>query len=191
MNLPNKITLTRILLVPLMMFFYLADFIPYGKIIATILFILGAYTDHLDGFIARKHNLITDLGKFLDPVADKMLTTISLILISVDGTVPAPFGVIVLSIFIARDLVISALRQISATKGTVIAADIWGKYKTFTQCVGLPILMFYSALLSLNVSNVVLLSVFMWIGYTVLGISTLLTIISGVNYVVKNKKALK
>ena len=83
MNLPNKLTLLRIILIPFMMFFYLADFIPYGigKIVAIVIFILASLTDLLDGKIARKYNLVTDLGKFLDPIADKLLTATAFLLI--------------------------------------------------------------------------------------------------------------
>ena len=102
MNLPNKLTLLRIILIPFMMFFYLADFIPYGigKIVAIAIFILASLTDLLDGKIARKYNLVTDLGKFLDPIADKLLTATALLLILADGTIPAPWGVIIVAIII-------------------------------------------------------------------------------------------
>ena len=98
MNLPNKLTFLRIFLVPLLMFFYLATFIPYGKVIAVVIFIGAAITDHFDGKLARKHGLVTDLGKLLDPLADKMLYTCAFFLIIADGTVASPWGVIALSI---------------------------------------------------------------------------------------------
>ena len=85
MNLPNKLSLTRLIIAPIMIFFYLANFIPYGKFIACGLFIIGAITDFLDGKIARKYNLITNLGKFLDPIADKLLVTSALVLVACDA----------------------------------------------------------------------------------------------------------
>ena len=102
MNLPNKLSVLRICLIPFVMFFYLADFIPYGigKIAAIVIFIAAALTDMLDGKIARKHNLVTNLGKFLDPIADKILTAAVFFLIIADGTLPAPWGVIIVSIII-------------------------------------------------------------------------------------------
>ena len=187
MNLPNKLSLIRIIIVPLMMFFYLADFIPYGKLVATALFIFGAITDFLDGYIARKHNLVTDLGKFLDPIADKMLVTSSLILICCDGTIPTPYGAIVLALFVGRDLIINMLRQIALTKGVVIAADKIGKYKTFAQDLALPVLMCYSGLLIFE-STSLFMTIFMWIGYGLIILSTILTVVSMVAYLVKNRK---
>ena len=193
MNLPNKLSLTRMIIVPIMMFFYLANFVPYGKFIATGLFILGAITDFLDGKIARKYNLVTDLGKFLDPIADKMLVTCALILICCDGTVPAPFGAIALAIFVGRDLAINMLRQVASTQGVVIAADKLGKYKTFAQDVAIPVLMCYAGFLTLaSVNNLFLptstfMIVFGWIGFGLLIVSTLLTVVSLLYYLIKNR----
>ena len=133
MNLPNKLSLTRLIITPIMMFFYLASFIPFGKIVALVLFILGAITDFLDGHIARKYNMVTNLGKFLDPIADKLLVTTALILVACDGTIIAPFGAIALAIFVGRDLTVDMLRQVAGAKGVVIAADKLGKYKTFSH----------------------------------------------------------
>ncbi|MGN1212510.1 MAG: CDP-diacylglycerol--glycerol-3-phosphate 3-phosphatidyltransferase [Christensenellales bacterium] len=193
MNLPNKLSLTRMIIVPIMMFFYLADFVPYGKFIATGLFIIGAITDFLDGKIARKYNLVTDLGKFLDPIADKMLVTCALILICCDGTVPAPFGAISLAIIIGRDLAINMLRQVASTKGVVIAADKIGKYKTFAQDVALPVLMCFAGFKMLASVNGVFeatstfMTIFAWVGYALLILCVLLTIISLIAYMIKNK----
>lgn len=188
MNLPNKLSLTRMIIVPIMMFFYLAEFVPYGKFIATGLFIIGAITDFLDGKIARKYNLVTDLGKFLDPIADKMLVTCALILVCCDGTVPAPYGVITLAIIIGRDLAVNMLRQIASTKGIVIAADKSGKYKTFAQDLAIPVLMCYTALavLGIEVTSTFMI-VFFWIGFGLLILSVLLTIISLFDYLIKNR----
>lgn len=187
MNLPNKLSLTRIILVPVMMFLYLAQFVPYGKFIATGVFVLAAFTDFLDGYIARKYNLVTDMGKFLDAIADKMLVTCALILICCDATIPAPYGAIVLSIFIVRDLAVNMLRLIAANKNVVIAADKLGKYKTFTQDIALPMLMVFAGLKLIEGINETFMTVFMWIGYGILIASTVLSIVSLVHYMIKNK----
>ena len=166
----------KLSIVPLMMFFYLADFIPYGKLVATALFIFGAITDFLDGYIARKHNLVTDLGKFLDPIADKMLVTSSLILICCDGTIPTPYGAIVLALFVGRDLIINMLRQIASTKGVVIAAGWSGKVKTASTMIGLCALMAFPTI--------------SWLAWVVMAVIVLTTVYSGVEYFIQNWKCL-
>ncbi len=194
MNLPNKLTVLRMILIPFMIFFYLANFIPYGigKLVALAIFIIASITDTLDGNIARSKNLVTNFGKFLDPIADKMLTTSLLLLLVADGTIVNPYGVIIAIIIIAREFMVSGIRLMAATKGTVLAADIWGKAKTVVQMVALPIAAVYSYLLTCGF-NVVgwLVTTFMWASYISLGVATLLTIISGVNYLVKNRGCLK
>lgn len=193
MNLPNKLTVLRMVLIPFMMFFYLATFIPHGigKIVALVIFVVAALTDLLDGKIARKHNLVTNLGKFLDPIADKILTAAALFMLMADGTIPAPWGVIVVTIIIAREFMVSALRLIAASKGTVLAADIWGKAKTMVQMIALPILLLVPFLIELgNVANWLILTVKI-VGWVALGAATVLTVVSGTNYLVKNRKCFK
>ncbi len=194
MNLPNKLTVLRIIMIPFTMFFYFANFIPYGigKIVALVLFILAALTDLLDGKIARKHNLVTNLGKFLDPIADKMLTSAILFMIIADGTIANPWGAIIVTIIISREFMVSALRLLSASKGVVLAADIWGKAKTMVQMIALPICIFLSfiATESLNIASGFILAVEI-IAYISLGIATVLTVVSGINYIVKNKDCFK
>lgn len=192
MNLPNKLTVMRMVLIPFMMFFYLASFIPFGigKILALVIFVVAALTDLLDGKIARKYNLVTNLGKFLDPIADKILTAATLFMLMADGTIPAPWGVIVVTIIIAREFMVSALRLIAASKGVVLAADIWGKAKTMVQMIALPILMLVPFLVALNVVAWVVLTVAI-IGWIALGAATVLTIVSGTNYLVKNRSCFK
>ena len=187
MNIPNRLSLTRLLIVPVMMFFYLASFVPYGKFVALGLFIIGAITDFLDGKIARKYNMVTNLGKFLDPIADKLLVNCALILVAVDGTIKAPFGAIALAIFVGRDLVIDMLRQVASARGVVIAADKLGKYKTFSQDIALPLLFLYSAFVTLAVDATVI-AVFMWVAYGFLILATILTIVSLINYLIKNRQ---
>lgn len=194
MNLPNKLTLMRIILIPFMMFFYLADFIPHGigKILALVIFIVAALTDLLDGKIARKYNLVTNFGKFLDPIADKILTSAVLFMIIVDGTIPAPWGVIIVTIIISREFMVSALRLIAASKGTVLAADIWGKAKTMVQMIALPVCMLLAYFLTcgFDIVNWFIITLKV-LSYVSLGLATVLTVISGVNYIVKNKDCFK
>ena len=194
MNLPNKLSVLRICLIPFVMFFYLANFIPFGigKIIAIVIFIAAALTDMLDGKIARKHNLVTNLGKFLDPIADKILTAAVFFLILADGTLPAPYGVIIVTIIIAREFMVSALRQLAATKGIVLAADIWGKAKTMVQMIALPMCMLlpYLYTCGLSIPGWLILTAQI-IAFTLIGVATLLTIVSGANYLIKNKQCFK
>ena len=193
MNLPNKLTIMRMVLIPFMMFFYLAEFIPHGigKIVALVIFVVAALTDLLDGKIARKYNLVTNLGKFLDPIADKILTATALFLLLADGTIPAPWGVIIVTIIIAREFMVSALRLIAASQGTVLAADIWGKAKTMVQMIAIPILLLVPFLVELGgVAGWLILTVKI-IGWTALGAATVLTIVSGANYLIKNKHCFK
>lgn len=193
MSLPNKLTMLRIILIPFMMFFYLADFIPYGigKIIAIAIFIIASLTDLLDGKIARKRNLVTDLGKFLDPIADKLLTATAFLLIMADGTIPAPWGVIVVAIIIAREYTVSALRQIAATKGIVLAADMWGKIKTVVQMIALPVSMLVAYLKVCGFASTTVVLVLAIISYVLIGFATLLTVMSGIHYLVKNRECFK
>ena len=191
MNLPNRITLVRIFLIPIMVFLYLASFIPYGKLIALAVFILAACTDFLDGMIARKYGLVTNLGKFLDPIADKLLTASALLLVVCDMTLPPPYGVIVAIIILGRELIISAYRQVAATKNFVMAADKWGKVKTIFQDIALPALMVLSLIYQYSWFSQTFVFVFEIICYSLIGIATLLTIISGCNYIIKNFNVLK
>ena len=192
MNLPNKLTVLRMVLIPFVMFFYLASFIPFGigKIVALVIFIVAALTDLLDGKIARKYNLVTNFGKFLDPIADKLLTSAVLFMLMADGTIPAPWGVIVVTIIIAREFMVSALRLMAATKGTVLAADIWGKAKTMVQMIAIPVCMLIPFLCEVGAVCWLIKTVAI-IGWVAIGIATVLTIVSGVNYLVKNKDCFK
>lgn len=158
MNLPTKITFSRIIATVIMLVTLFVLWIvqptitPIGNTPLTpvylalfVFFVLASYTDHLDGKIARKYNMITDLGKFLDPIADKMLVNSMIIFLSIPGALYAgqiafPFWCAI--ILIVRDLIVDALRQMAATKGVVIAANIWGKLKTVLEmvCIGVILL---------------------------------------------------
>ena len=133
MNLPNKLTLVRMILVPVFLLFISVESIPYGFTLATVVFAIAAYTDHLDGKIARRDNLITNFGKFMDPLADKLLVTSALIAL-VDYNL---IGAWIVVVIIAREFAVSGLRTIAASEGVVIAASMWGKIKTTTQIIAI------------------------------------------------------
>ena len=216
MNLPNKITLTRLLLIPIFVFFYLASFIPYGKLVAVIVFAAACFTDFLDGKIARKYNLVTDLGKFLDAIADKILVMSGLLLLvavpvepniglSAVGEVsklaepaifPTYIGVVAAIVILAREFIVSAFRQVAAAKGLVLAADIYGKIKAVFQFITLifyfvyvfVIEEFYNAALQGWLTANTVLSI---VGYVLLATTVILTIVSGLKYILNNKQVLK
>ncbi len=206
MNLPNKITICRICLIPLFIFFYLASFIPYGKLIAVLIFALACFTDFLDGRIARKRNLVTNLGKFLDPIADKVLVMSGIMLLvavpivanggSVDSQpaiYPTYVGVVAGIIILAREFIISAFRQLAATKNVVLAADMYGKVKTVFQFITLIYYMLYAFIVEefFYAIDGTINTVICLVGYVLLAITIIMTIISGLNYILKNKQVLK
>lgn len=176
MNLPNKLTLLRVFLIPFFVFFFYATFIPGHNWIALGIYIVACLTDMADGKIARKYNLVTSFGKFMDPLADKILVTTALILFTSDGRMNA----VALIIIVARDFIVNGLRLIASDKGTVIAADIWGKIKTTVQMVMAVALLIHFDLQWWYILEQVLI----WL-------AVLLTIVSLVNYLVKNRQVLK
>lgn len=173
MNLPNKLTLFRILLIPVFILVMLFD-IQNKYLIACTIFILASITDAMDGHIARKYNLITDFGKFMDPLADKLLVISALICMIEADLVPGWMVIII----VARELTVSILRAIAAADGKVIAASGGGKLKTISQMIAIPVL-----LLGANFDNSLLIS----IGSISILIATLLTLYSGWEYLYKNK----
>lgn len=188
---PNQITLIRIFLVPFMIFFYLADFIPYGKLIAVIIFAVAAITDFIDGKLARKTGQVTDLGKFLDPIADKLLIVGALVLVITDAMVIANWAVwagIIAIIILAREFMVTGLRQVAASKNIIISADNWGKYKAFIQDLALPAFMLLSFFNQYEILTGSGLSAFAYVCFVLIITATILTIISGVNYFIKNWK---
>lgn len=190
MNLPNKLSFLRIFLVPVMMLCYLASFIPFGKIVAVALFIVAALTDLFDGKIARARGEVTDLGKLLDPLADKMLYTCAFFLIIADGTVAAPWGIIALSILFVRDSLINGIRQIAATKGVVLAAAKSGKLKALLTDIYIPMFMFLAQGILVGTGIPfwdTLNTILVIAAYAVMGVATIVTIYSGIEYCVKNK----
>ena len=204
MNTPNKITLSRLLLIPLIVFFYLADFIPYGRLVSALLFVVASLTDFVDGRIARKTNQVTDLGKFFDAIADKVLTMTGFILViavPITGTAPVVWpswlGVVCVIIMLAREFIISALRQLAATKGKVLAADMTGKIKATLQFVSIALYMFYAFFLTditPNLSTSTTEKVTGIIGLIlmiILACATVLTLYSGAHYLIQNKFVFK
>lgn len=191
MNTPNKLSLLRIILIPFFIFFYLEQIFPYGKIIALAIFIIAAFTDMLDGMIARNFNMVTNLGKLLDPIADKLLVMSGLLMVVVDSTIPHPYGVIIFIVIIGRELIISAFRQIAASQNIVMAADIFGKIKTIIQDIAIPYLFLLSYFCYNTSINSTVLLVLQIVGYCLIGLATIFTILSGINYIVKNKNVLK
>ena len=175
MNLPNKLTLFRVILIPFFVFFLLAPYFEgYGNYIAVVIFIVASITDFLDGKIARKYNLVTNFGKFMDPLADKLLVSSALISLIALEKIPAWIVIVI----IAREFIISGFRLIAADNGIVIAASWWGKFKTVSQMIMI-------ILLIANLGGVftVLENLFMWI-------ALILTVVSLVDYIWKNKKVL-
>ena len=139
MNLANKLTLLRILLVPIFLIFIVVKEIPYGTFIATFIFIIASITDKLDGYIARSRNQITNFGKFMDPLADKLLVTTALITLVEYSIVPSWAAIII----IAREFAVSGLRTLAASEGKVIAASWWGKIKTVIQIIAIILLLIF------------------------------------------------
>ena len=192
MNLPNKLTLTRILLVPVFMIFVsltglngIADgsFQPTYYLIAGIVFAAASFTDFLDGHLARKWNMVTDFGKFADPLADKLLTTVAFIYMMRDG-VCSP---VVLCIILAREFAVSGLRMVAAgaKDGKVIAANMWGKVKTVLQMLTI---IFYFFGISLTYGNTVVGNLDVWlISYWLCWLVAAATAISGIKYLWDNR----
>lgn len=192
MNLPNKISLTRICMIPVFILVFYLEAIPFNYVIAAAIFAIAAATDALDGHIARSRNLVTNLGKFLDPIADKVLVMIAFVLTLTSKNIFGLVGnwcyitaAICISVILARELIISAFRQIAAASGLVLAAEKLGKYKTVFQDVCLVVL-----IVSADIAGKAGLIVNI-VGLVLFAAATLLTVVSGVSYVVKNKDVLK
>ncbi|GAB6988986.1 CDP-diacylglycerol--glycerol-3-phosphate 3-phosphatidyltransferase [Paenibacillus pini] len=190
MNLPNRITIARICLIPIMMVFLLVDFsfypeplvwgsyeLPYNQLIAAVIFIVAASTDGIDGYLARKNNMVTNLGKLLDPLADKLLVAAILISLVEMGKCDSWIAVIIIS----REFAVTGLRQVALLDGAVVAASYWGKVKTVVQIV---------AIVAMLINNFP----FVFAGIPFDSIATwaaaLITLYSGIDYFVKNRKLL-
>ena len=177
MNLPNKLTCFRVVLIPFFVFFMMAPFFEgYGNYIALVIFIVASLTDLLDGKIARKYHLVTNFGKFMDPLADKLIVCSAMICLIQTGQLAAWIVIIIIS----REFIISGFRLIASDNGVVIAASYWGKFKTTFQ-----MLMVITLILNLPYTW------FQALGTVLIYVSLALTIISLIDYIVKNKDVLK
>jgi len=184
MNLANKVTISRILLVPIFLIALLIKIkyqnIEVGKYLAAIIFIIAASTDFIDGYIARRMQQITNLGKFLDPLADKLLVVAALVWLVEVHEMPSWIAIII----IAREFIVTGVRLVAAGEGIIIAASIWGKIKTITQIIAIV------AILIHDLEPFKLLFVFpfhiiaMWI-------AVIITVYSGYDYVYKNREVMK
>ena len=175
MNLPNKLTVLRVLMIPFFVVFMLTDLGgAANKWISVGIFIIASLTDMLDGKIARKHNLVTNFGKFMDPLADKLLVSAAMICLIEMGRLASWVVIIIIS----REFIISGFRLIASDNGIVIAASYWGKFKTVFQ-----MLMIIALIVNLG-------GVFIYVEMALVWIATILTVISLIDYVAKNKQVL-
>lgn len=174
MNLPNKLTMLRVIMIPFFIVFLLVPITSYDKWIALAIFIIASLTDLLDGKIARKYNLVTNFGKFMDPLADKLLVCSALICLIELGKIPAWMVIVI----IAREFIISGFRLVASDSGVVIAASYWGKFKTTFQMAAVCLLIADIAALQ------VLTQIILWI-------AVVLTVVSLVDYLAKNKEVMK
>lgn len=175
MNLPNKLTILRIIMIPFFVLFMLLDggVSQTYRYIAAVIFIVASFTDLLDGKIARKYNLVTNFGKFMDPLADKLLVCSGLICFVGLGALPAWFVIIIIS----REFIISGFRLVASDNGVVIAASYWGKFKTVSQ-------MIMSVLLIVNIPALSILTAIFSV------IALVLTVVSLIDYIAKNYRVL-
>ncbi len=187
MNTPNKLTILRLVFIPFYIFFLMTDFFPFTSHIATVIFILACLTDTFDGIIARKYNLITDFGKFADPLADKILVVSAMVcFVALERM---PFWVCI--VILAREFAISGLRLVVAGKGVVLAAGLSGKLKTGWQMAMSILMTFDIVLLSRRQGwPEVVVKVYDIVTMVTMYIALALTIISMIEYFVKNGKAL-
>ena len=175
MNLPNKITTIRVFMIPIYLVFMLVEQIPYGRYIAGLVFTIAAITDALDGYVARKNNLITNFGKFMDPLADKLLVCSALICFVETGQMQSWIAIII----IAREFIISGFRTIASDNGVVLAAGWWGKIKTNVQVVMCVMLTVNLDFTFINILEVIAIY-----------LALVLTIISMMDYLIRNRKLL-
>ena len=178
MNVPNCLTILRIFMVPVFVVFMLVNvFGGADRYIAGVIFIAASLTDTLDGYLARKNNQITVFGKFMDPLADKLLVLSALICLEQIGDVPGWMVIIILG----REFIITGMRQVAAAQGIVIAAGTTGKIKTITQMIAIPLLLLNNWPFSLLSFNLPMDTIFLWI-------ALVMTVVSGTEYIVKNKQ---
>ena len=181
-NLPNKLTILRILMIPLFVLFFELSSLSMNYFWAFVMFAVASITDLLDGKIARKYNLVSDFGKLMDPLADKVLVTAALVCFVADPAALTPSWIVIT--ILAREFLVTSLRLLAAAKGVVLAADKWGKYKTATTMVWICwnlLIMEFALLGSIGVT----------LHYVLMYLSLFFTVYSGANYVIKNKHMFK
>lgn len=178
MNVPNRLTILRVIMIPVLIVFMIWKTFPYSDIIAATVFILACITDFFDGYIARKYNLVTTFGKFMDPLADKLLVCSAMICFVADPDCPMPVWVVI--VIIGREFIISGFRLVAAEKGIVIAASYWAKVKTTVQMIMAIVLIF-------NFQH----PVFRIIEQVLIYAALVLTVISLFDYIYKNRDVLK
>ncbi|MCH5146949.1 MAG: CDP-diacylglycerol--glycerol-3-phosphate 3-phosphatidyltransferase [Clostridiales bacterium] len=198
MNLPNKLTISRMVMIPIFIALFYVQFTGH-YFVALAVFAIACLTDLLDGKIARKYNLVTNLGKFLDPIADKVLVLSALVVMLTKPeifTENANFGnwaIIIagcgVALILAREIIVSGFRMVAASTGMVIAADIFGKYKTTAQDIAIVILLIGAGVC--EICDHIAGTIINYIGLGFFAISVILTVISGINYLVKNREVLK
>lgn len=189
MNVPNILTMIRIACTPIIILMFLLPIKSgIGVFIALGIYIFGCFTDLLDGKIARKYNLITDFGKFMDQIADKFITTTAMILVLFSGVTYAWLEVLMLLVVVLRDILISGIRMVAANKNFVIPADIYGKVKSFFLDIANMILMLAIGLGAVTSANFV--DIIRLFGIAVMAIGVILCLVSCVNYSVKAVKVL-
>ena len=180
MNLPNKLTVARVVAVPFFIAFYMLEY----HIAAFVIFIAASLTDMLDGKIARKYNLVTNFGKIMDPLADKILVYSAFCLLIPDY-VPGWMLIIIL----AREFTVAGMRTVAASEGIVIAAGMSGKIKTVLQMIAVPMLLLLPALS--GISEHIIYTVYYYATYAFLWASLVMTVYSGAEYVIKNKEVFR
>lgn len=183
MNTPNKLTILRMCLIPFFVVFLILPQIPLSYLWALIVFSIASITDALDGNIARKHNLVTDFGKFLDPIADKLLVVSALLCFIQNGLISS----VVVIVIVAREFLVSSLRLVAVGGGKVIAASIWGKMKTVSQIIAIIAVMTLQLAGQLNIFDASAPWVFI-VNEALMWISAIFTVVSGFQYLWANKE---
>ena len=196
MNLPNKLTLARIIMIPFFIAVFYLNFTGH-YFCSLAIFALASLTDFFDGYIARKYDMVTDLGKFMDPIADKVLVLSALVVMIADpyvnvfgyfGPLYFALGGVGLAIIVAREMVVSSLRMMAAKKGIVLPAEKIGKVKTFMTDVAIIVLLTAGDLLVIANGVGVVVNI---VGLAFFALSVVLTVVSGVSYLVKNAGVFK
>lgn len=186
MNLPNKLTILRIILVPFFVLFMLlsGDIFLHHNLVALAIFGIASYTDHLDGKIARRDHLITNFGKLMDPLADKIMVMSALVCFVAKGMTNTVFVLLIM----VREFAVTSIRLIAVEQGRVIPANNWGKAKTVSQIVAICIMLLTQYILDLGAYGILALPmetlspIFTWVNFVVMAIATLLAVVSGIIY---------